>query len=109
MKDPELVDHTAWLPCDLLERFTVDVFRALGVPEDEARICADVLITADRRGIASHGVSRLKPIYYDRIVRDKIQHAETQITRKQPDIIVLRHVVVQLESKPATYGIVAKS
>ncbi|MCE9613082.1 MAG: Ldh family oxidoreductase [Lentisphaerae bacterium] len=78
MRDPELVDHTAWVPCDLLERFTTDVFRGVGVPEDEARICADVLITADRRGISSHGVSRLKPIYYDRIVKDRIQKAVTE-------------------------------
>lgn len=78
MKDPELADHTQWLPCDLLERFMTDVFRGVGVPEDEARVCADLLISADRRGISSHGVSRLKPIYYDRIVRDKVQSATTR-------------------------------
>ena len=32
-----------------------------------SRICADVLIEADKRGIDSHGVGRLKPIYFDRI------------------------------------------
>ena len=45
----------------------VDVFMGAGVPEDDARICADVLITSDKRGIDSHGIGRLKPIYYDRI------------------------------------------
>jgi LDH2 family malate/lactate/ureidoglycolate dehydrogenase len=44
----------------------VDVFTGLGVPEDEARISADVLIASDLRGIESHGVGRLK-YYYDRI------------------------------------------
>ncbi|MDD2235675.1 MAG: Ldh family oxidoreductase, partial [Kiritimatiellae bacterium] len=58
-------EQTVWVPFDLLESFMVDVFRSIGVPEGEARICADVLITADRRGIDSHGVGRLKPIYYD--------------------------------------------
>jgi len=45
----------------------VDVFRGIGIPEEDARICADVLITSDKRGIDSHGIGRLKPIYYDRI------------------------------------------
>ncbi len=67
-----------YIACDVLERFMVDVFKGLGVPEDEARTCADVLITADKRGIDSHGVGRLKPIYYDRIVRDKIQSPVTR-------------------------------
>ncbi|MEA5060437.1 MAG: Ldh family oxidoreductase [Candidatus Pelethousia sp.] len=42
-------------------------FIAAGVPDDEARICADVLIESDKRGIDSHGVGRFKPIYIDRI------------------------------------------
>jgi L-2-hydroxycarboxylate dehydrogenase (NAD+) len=41
----------AYVPADVLENFMVDVFQALGVPEEDARICADVLITSDRRGI----------------------------------------------------------
>jgi len=45
----------------------VDVFKGVGVPEDDAAICAEVLITSDKRGIDSHGIGRLKPIYYDRI------------------------------------------
>jgi LDH2 family malate/lactate/ureidoglycolate dehydrogenase len=44
----------------------VDVFAALGTPSGDARICADVLIASDLRGIESHGVGRLK-YYYDRI------------------------------------------
>jgi L-2-hydroxycarboxylate dehydrogenase (NAD+) len=52
---------------DSLEKFMVDVFKGIGVPEEDARICADVLITSDKRGIDSHGIGRLKPIYYDRI------------------------------------------
>jgi len=51
---------------DVIERFMVDVFKAQGVSDEDARICADVLITSDLRGIESHGVGRLK-YYYDRI------------------------------------------
>ncbi|MDA0990120.1 MAG: Ldh family oxidoreductase [Verrucomicrobia bacterium] len=77
MKDPILTEDVHWIPCDVAEQFMVDVFRGVGVPDDEARVCANVLATADRRGIASHGMSRLKPIYYDRIVKQKIQSATT--------------------------------
>lgn len=60
-------DAVAWVDFDTMERFMADVFRGLGVPDEDARICAEVLITADKRGIDSHGVNRMKPIYYDRI------------------------------------------
>jgi LDH2 family malate/lactate/ureidoglycolate dehydrogenase len=56
-----------WVEFDLLERFMRDVFVGVGVPEEDAKVCADVLITADKRGIDSHGIGRLKHIYYDRI------------------------------------------
>ena len=70
---------TSWIPFELLEAFIVDVFRGLGVPDEDARTCAEVLIEADRRGIDSHGVGRLKPIYYDRIVMGGIQQPVTQL------------------------------
>ena len=54
------------IPVEVIERFILAVFTRLGVPEADARICADVLIAADLRGIESHGVGRLK-YYYDRI------------------------------------------
>jgi len=56
-----------WVDFDTMECFIRDVFIGLGVPEDDAMICADVLITSDKRGIDSHGIGRLKTIYYDRI------------------------------------------
>lgn len=60
-------ENVSWVAFDKMESFMVDVFKGVGVPEDEAKVCADVLITSDKRGIDSHGVGRLKPIYYDRI------------------------------------------
>ncbi|NMA85127.1 MAG: Ldh family oxidoreductase [Epulopiscium sp.] len=56
-----------WIDFDMMEQFMVDVFKAVGVPEEDAKICADILIESDKRGIDSHGVGRLKPIYIDRI------------------------------------------
>lgn len=57
-----------FVPWDLMGSFMVDVFKAYGVPEEDAKICADVLLESDRRGIESHGCNRFKPIYIDRIV-----------------------------------------
>jgi L-2-hydroxycarboxylate dehydrogenase (NAD+) len=45
---------------DALKSFCVRVFRRMGVPPEDAGITADVLVTADLRGIASHGVARLR-------------------------------------------------
>jgi L-2-hydroxycarboxylate dehydrogenase (NAD+) len=60
------MEKTTHIPVDVIHSFMMDVFEALGTPPDDARICADVLITSDLKGIQSHGVGRLK-YYYDRI------------------------------------------
>jgi len=79
-----------WINFDIMERFMADVFRGVGVPDGDARICADVLITADKRGIDSHGINRLKPIYYDRI-KAGIQFPKTnfEIVREGPATAVI--------------------
>ena len=51
----------------VMKQFMKDVFLSYNVPEDRAEICSDVLIESDLRGIDSHGLGRLKPIYCDRI------------------------------------------
>ena len=50
----------------ILKNFIKDVFKELGVPIEDAEIISDVIISADLRGIKSHGSQRLK-MYYDRI------------------------------------------
>lgn len=52
---------------DYLRQFMQDVFESYGIPKERAATCADVLIAADQRGIHSHGLGRLKPIYCDRM------------------------------------------
>jgi LDH2 family malate/lactate/ureidoglycolate dehydrogenase len=49
-----------WVDCDILENFMIDTFKGVGVPEDDAKICAEILIAADKRGIDSHGIGRLE-------------------------------------------------
>ncbi|MFU0828579.1 MAG: Malate/L-sulfolactate dehydrogenase [Lachnoclostridium sp.] len=60
-KKTNIVDWTT------ITNFVVDAFKGYGVPEEDAKICADVLLESDKRGIESHGVNRFKPIYLDRI------------------------------------------
>ena len=51
----------------LADDFMTAVFEKMGAPTEDARLCADVLLESDRRGIESHGCNRFKPIYIDRI------------------------------------------
>ena len=43
-----------------LTDFASAVFRKAGLDESEARLAADSLITADLRGVSSHGITRLR-------------------------------------------------
>ncbi len=56
-----------FVPWQLVDDFMTAVFVKAGVPEEDARLCSDVLLESDRRGIESHGCNRFKPIYIDRI------------------------------------------
>ena len=55
-------------PWGLISDFVTDAFAGYGVPKEDAKICTDVLLESDKRGIESHGCNRFKPIYIDRIV-----------------------------------------
>lgn len=75
---------------DLVEKLIVDLMKKAGIPEDDARIIGDVLIQADKFGIDSHGVNRLKTIYLDRI-KDGILNPVTnlEIVRESPTTAVI--------------------
>lgn len=78
-----------FVPVEIMENFMRDVFIRLGVPEEEARICTQILITSDLRGIESHGIQRLK-MYYDRI-RQGVQFplTELEVIRESPTTAVI--------------------
>src|SRR5690349_8446219 len=42
-----------------LKKFAYEVFLKIGCPEDQAQLATDVLLSADLRGIDSHGIARL--------------------------------------------------
>jgi LDH2 family malate/lactate/ureidoglycolate dehydrogenase len=75
---------------DLLENFMTDAFEAIGVPREDAKICAEVLITSDKRGIDSHGIGRFKKIYIDRI-KDGILNTKTdfEVVKEGPTTAVV--------------------
>ncbi|MBN2257418.1 MAG: Ldh family oxidoreductase [Anaerolineaceae bacterium] len=52
-----------------LERYVERFLNKLGVPLDDARLSAKVLVAADLRGVSSHGIIRLQT-YYGRRIRD---------------------------------------
>lgn len=60
-------EDCAWVPFDVLEDFMKDALMGAGIPSEDAAIISDILIESDKRGIDSHGIGRLKPIYIDRI------------------------------------------
>ncbi|MGD9761678.1 MAG: Ldh family oxidoreductase [Candidatus Izemoplasmatales bacterium] len=62
-----MLDDRVYVSWEFIEDFMVSAFKNIGVPENDAKICADILMESDRRGIESHGVNRFKPIYIDRI------------------------------------------
>ena len=79
--------YVSW---ELIGDFMASAFEKLGVPRDEAEVCAEVLMESDRRGIESHGCNRFKPIYVDRI-NDGIQSPVTnfEIVRQTPSTAVV--------------------
>lgn len=83
-------EKIVWWGFDHVEKFMRDGFMAIGTPEEEAKICADVLITADKRGIDSHGVGRFKPIYLDRIwAGTQEPKTKFEIVRETPTTAVI--------------------
>jgi LDH2 family malate/lactate/ureidoglycolate dehydrogenase len=67
-----------------LREFVIQVFSRLRVPDADADQAADILIAADRRGIDSHGVARLKA-YCDLLAAGKVQpRATVRVLRETP-------------------------
>lgn len=79
-----------FVPWNLMRDFMTDAFVGYGVPLDDARICTEVLLEADRRGIESHGSNRFKPIYLDRIRKGTLKPTtELEVLKETPTTLVL--------------------
>ena len=96
--------------------FVIEAFVKYGVPEPDARICADVLLESDRRGIESHGCNRFKPIYLDRIENGTLLPVtRIDILKETPTTVVMdanngmgmvasHRMMEMLIEKAKTYG-----
>jgi LDH2 family malate/lactate/ureidoglycolate dehydrogenase len=60
-----------------LRGLVADIFAALGVPRADAQIVASVLVTADLRGIESHGVGRVR--LYVKDIRNGVINPDTAV------------------------------
>ena len=101
---------------DFINSFMIDAFMGYGVPREDAEICADVLIEADRRGIDSHGCNRFKPIYLDRFEKGTLLPVtELEIIKETPTTLVMdahngmgmvasHHMMERLIEKARTCG-----
>ena len=71
---------------DYLRLFTEQVFRYFEVPAADARQAADVLLSADLKGIDSHGVARLRT-YVDMLTHRRINPTpRIQIVRERKSV-----------------------
>ena len=59
VESAQLPEGSVRFTAQVMHDFFVANFRAVDLPEDQARLMADVLISADLRGIRSHGAARL--------------------------------------------------
>ena len=77
------------IPQESLINFCSKIFEALGLNADDARDSAGVLVTADARGIKSHGVAALNR-YANGLKAGLIKaHAEPKIIHETPCSVVL--------------------
>ncbi|MGQ9621565.1 MAG: Ldh family oxidoreductase [Bacteroidales bacterium] len=79
-----------FIPFETVEKFMREILVKAGLPAEDAKIVSDVLIQADKFGIDSHGINRLKPIYLDRIktgILNPVTHFE--IIREGPTTAVV--------------------
>ena len=84
-QDP--VDARA-IPADVLRRWTASVIERLGTPSDIAADVAEVLLSSDRRAIASHGTARL-PLYVSLVERGVVDPAARPTVVRERTAMVL--------------------
>jgi LDH2 family malate/lactate/ureidoglycolate dehydrogenase len=85
-----VADSARVVSAEALRSFCTKVFEKLGVEPSNARIASDVLVTADLRGVDSHGVARLSK-YYVKYLKQGMVPArfETRIVHETPTTAVM--------------------
>lgn len=67
-----MVTKGGTVDAEKLTDFATKALQKVGVPEEDARITARILVATDLRGIDSHGVNHLAPFYIKRIKEGRI-------------------------------------
>lgn len=110
------MESRPYVPWEQMNAFLIDAFKGYGVPQQDAEICADVLLESDRRGIESHGCNRFKPIYIDRIVKGTLKPVtDAEVIKETPTTVVIdahdgmgmvasHKMMTMLIEKAKTYG-----
>jgi L-2-hydroxycarboxylate dehydrogenase (NAD+) len=86
LKEQEIVR----VPEKTLRKTVESIFKKMGVPEEDAKLGADALVTADMRGVESHGVSNM--------LRNYVRGYQQKTINPTPHMTVIR-------STPATASI----
>ncbi len=82
--------ETQFFRVEDLKNYVIRFLSAMDVPELDAQIAADVLVSADLRGINSHGVIRLHSYYGDGLRRRQINpHSPLKVIRENPSTLAL--------------------
>ena len=84
-----MAEQSVRIPVNKLVPFMEDACVAMGAPQEDARIIADVLITSDLWGVRSHGVAHLK-MYYERMKAGlQLPVTQTTVVKDTPTTAVL--------------------
>lgn len=59
----QVMTEAKYMP-DVIQRYVSGILQKYGVPEEKARLSADVLVEADMRGIFSHGINSLEMLVF---------------------------------------------
>lgn len=77
------------MPAETLAAWVRRLFVRRGVPDEAAGIVAECLVTADLRGVSSHGVSRV-PIYVKRLAEGLVRaDARPRIVREETGSVLI--------------------
>ncbi|NTU75152.1 MAG: Ldh family oxidoreductase [Anaerolineaceae bacterium] len=74
---------TIYFRAEDLYDFTVSFFKRYHVADEDARIAADVLLSADLRGVDSHGLIRINTYYGSRLAKGLIDPASPITTLRE--------------------------
>jgi LDH2 family malate/lactate/ureidoglycolate dehydrogenase len=77
-------------PVQTLREFTLTAFQRVGVPEEDAHLVADNLIESNLRGVDTHGITRLLPIYIKRLQQGVVNpRPNVRIVKDSPSVLLV--------------------